>query len=92
MAQCAQCGADTDLYELDLPICPICVSERERAHPSLDGLSAQVSFAKESYLEAIKDFELHPSAVSLRERAERAGERYRTAVHAYDEALRREGG
>jgi hypothetical protein len=105
MAKCASCGAETELRELDVPICPECIGERERIHPSFATLSAELSSAREFYRQAMEDLErqhnrcrllskTHPdrsTTALLEERAKAAGEKYWDLLRMYSEALRRNG-
>jgi len=105
MAKCKRCGAETELYELDVPVCTACVVEREGIHPFVANLSAELNSAREIYRDAMEEFERHQAlcrnlpqehsgqAVSarLRENAKTAGERYWDLLRAYGEALRKEG-
>jgi hypothetical protein len=61
MPKCAECGAETDLHELDIPICPNCINARGRMagfeeHPGLpsDTEDTEIQTAKEKYLNAIR--------------------------------------
>jgi hypothetical protein len=106
MPKCVECGAETELHELGVPICPACISERERLHPSLDSLRAEVAAARERYRKAMEEFEHqqamcrdlpkgHPDrtmAARLEENAKAAGERYWEILRAYSDALRRDSG
>jgi len=106
MAKCGRCGAETDLYELDVPICPECCAEREKSRPSLANLSAELALARALYRKAMEEFERHQvlcpdlpqghpdrtTGARLQEMAKTAGERYWDLLRAYGEALRRDSG
>jgi Zn finger protein HypA/HybF involved in hydrogenase expression len=106
MPKCAGCGTETDLHELDVPICPSCVAERERLHSSIASLSAELTSARELYRKAMEEFNHHEAmcrglpkghpdrtvAAHLEEQAKTAGERYWEALRAYGDALRQGGG
>jgi len=102
MAKCARCGAETELYELDVPTCPACIAEREGTHPSLETLRAEISSAREIYRQAMEKFEQHQAAGrdsskapdrtvagQLEAKAKTAGERYWAALQAYSDALQK---
>ena len=57
MANCTEGGVETDLHELGAPICPACVTERERLHPVQKTLSADLALARALYCEAMEEFE-----------------------------------
>jgi hypothetical protein len=106
MPKCAGCGAKTDLHELDIPICPACVAERERSHPLLASLSAELTSAREIYRKAMEEFDRyeaicrglpkgHPDragAARSEEKAKASGERYWEALRVYSLALQKGGG
>jgi hypothetical protein len=106
MPKCAGCGTETDLHELDVPICTACVAERERAHPSLARLSAELTSAREFYRKAMEEFDRHEAmcrdlpkghpdramAARLGEKARISGEKYWEALRVYSLALQRGGG
>jgi hypothetical protein len=103
MPKCAGCGAETDLHELDVPICPACLADRERFHPSLASLSAELISAREVYRKAMEEFDHHAAmcgglpkghpdrtmAARLEEKAKISGKRYWEALRAYSLALRK---
>jgi hypothetical protein len=103
MPKCAGCGAETDLHELDVPICPACLADRQRFHPSLERLSAEVTSAREVYRKALEEFDHHEAlcaglprgqperivAARLEEKAKISGERYWEALRVYSLALRK---
>ena len=104
MAKCGRCGAETELYELDFPMCPECIAQREGMRRSLTNLSAELTSARELYRRAMEEFEHHQglcrdlpkehprrgTAERMQEKAKQAGERYWDLLRAYTEALRRE--
>jgi len=106
MPKCAGCGTETDLHELDVPICPACVAERERLHSSIASLSAELTSARELYRKAMEEFdhqeamcrglpEGHPDrtlAAHLEEKAKTSGEKYWEALRVYSLALQKSGG
>jgi len=106
MPKCAGCGTETDLHELDVPICPTCVGERERFDRSLSGLNADLASARELYRKAMEEFEHHEAmsrglpkghpdraaGARLEERARTSGEKYWEALRVYSLALRKNNG
>lgn len=104
MPKCASCGSETDLRELDVPICPACIAERDQ--PWLAGLNAGLITAREAYRKALADYEHHQArcrdlpkghsermtGAGLEHAAKTAGERYWQALRLYGSALRQEGG
>jgi len=105
MPKCAGCGTETDLHELDVPICPACVAKRERVHSSIASLSAELTLARELYRKAMEEFdrqaamcrglpEGHPDrtvAARLEEKAKTSGEKYWEALRLYSLALQGSG-
>jgi hypothetical protein len=103
MAKCGRCGAETELYELDIPICPECISEREGIDRPLASLNAELTSARELYRTAMEELEHHQilcrnlpqeysdraAGARLQEKANRTGEKYWDLLRAYSEALRR---
>ena len=106
MPKCAGCGTETDLHELDVPLCTACVAKRERFHPSLARLSADLTSARELYRKAMEEFDHHEAmcrdlpkghpdrtvAARLEEKARTSGERYWEALRVYSLALQKDGG
>ena len=106
MPKCAGCGTETDLHELDVPMCPACVAERERLQSSIASLSAELTSARELYRKAMEESdhqkaicrglpERHPDrtvAAGLEEKAKTSGERYWEALRVYSLALQKAGG
>ncbi len=104
MPKCAGCGTETDLHELDVPICPACISERNQ--PSFAGLNAALITAREAYRKAMADYEHHQArcrdlpkghldrivGARLEDAAKAAGERYWETLRVLGDALRRESG
>ena len=105
MPKCAGCGTETDLHELDVPMCPACVAERERLQSSIASLSAELTSARELYRKAMEESdrqkamcrglpEGHPDrtvAAGLEEKAKTSGERYWEALRVYSLALQKSG-
>ncbi len=106
MPKCAGCRTETDLLALDLPICTACVAERERFHPSLARLSAELTSAREIYRNAMEQFDRHEAmcqglpkehpqrtvAAHVGEKAQIAGGKYWEALRVYSVALQRRRG
>jgi len=106
MPQCAGCGTETNLQELDVPICPSCVAERERLHPSFAGLNAELTSTRELYRKAMEEFDRHEAmcrglpvghpdraaVARLGEKAKISGEKYWEALRVYSLALQKRGG
>jgi hypothetical protein len=104
MSKCAECGMETELRELGLPVCTACISKRESLHPLLSSLRADLASARNLYRQALEDFEHHqarhrrfPSpqaerveAARLEEKARTAGEKYWEALRLYGETLRKQ--
>ena len=103
MPKCAGCGTETDLHELDVPMCPACIAERERLQSSIASLSAELTSARELYRKAMEESdhqkaicrglpERHPDrtvAAGLEEKAKTSGERYWEALRVYSLALQK---
>ena len=106
MPNCAGCGTQTDLHELNVPICPACIAERELLHPSLSGLNAELTSAREDYRKAMEEFdryeamcrglpEGHPhktTAAHLQDKVKTSGEKYWEALRVYSLARQKGGG
>jgi hypothetical protein len=104
--KCAGCGTETDLRELDVPICTACVAERERLHPSLASLSAELTSARKLYRKAMEEFDRQEAtcrglpqghrdrivAARLEEEAKTTGEKYWEALRVYSLALQNSSG
>lgn len=95
MPKCAGCGTETNLHELDVPICPSCVAERERRQPSIASLTAELASAREIYRKAMEEFDRHeamcrdlPKGHPNRAVAARLGEEAKICGETYWEALR----
>ena len=105
MAKCAECGIETELHELGVPICPECIAKRERVHPALAILTVELASARDLYHRAMEEFAQHqatsqhlpkgrPDRVEterLEDKAKAAGEKYWETLRLYSEALRKEG-
>jgi hypothetical protein len=103
MPKCAGCGTETDLHELDVPICPSCISERDQL--ALDGLNAALYTAREVYRRAMGDYQDHQArfrdlpkghpqrviGAGLEDKAKAAGEKYWEALRAIGDTSRGEG-
>jgi hypothetical protein len=104
MPKCAGCGKETDLHELDVPICPSCLSERDQI--ALDGVNTALVTAREIYCKAMADYQRHQArcrdlpkghpdriiAAGLEDKAKAAGERYWEVLRALGDAPQEEGG
>jgi NMD protein affecting ribosome stability and mRNA decay len=106
MAICAECGTDTELHELGVPICTSCISKRESLNPLLAGLSVEITHSRDLYFKAMQELAPYQApgqrlakgsrhrseAMRLEDRAKIAGEKYWEALRRYGETLRRETG
>ena len=103
MPKCAGCGTETELHELDVPICVTCVTERDRSHQTLATLSAELAAARNLYRQAMEEVAQYeamlqglPSgqpdqivAVRLQEKVKASGDKYWEALLVYSLALQR---
>src|SRR5689334_16221688 len=106
MPKCAGCGEETELHELDVPICPACIADREGSRPSLATLRDELASARKRYRQAMAEFERqeakcrglpqgHPDrtiAARFEQEAKMAGETYWEALRVYSNAARRDSG
>ena len=97
MPKCAECRTETDLHELDIPICPACVTMRGRDGPSILDLAAEFVSAREHYRNRMSEFEKRQHLPSgdnidgeLADDVRAAKENYLNALRVYGDALRRD--
>ena len=57
MANCAVCHAETDLYELGVPICPRCVEGYSQSGSAREALRVELATAREAYRQALQNLE-----------------------------------
>ena len=91
MPKCSECGTETELHELDIPICPECIAGRALGSADVQVLAAEFASATEFYRTRMADFEKHERLLSDPEWTEvqTAKESYLNALRRYGDALRR---
>lgn len=91
MANCIECGLETDLHEMGAPICPACLTERERLHPVRASLTADLALARALYFEALEEFERCKAALQDFPSGHPERAKYEEALKLYNQTLRKYG-